>query len=71
MRGSEGVRESGHNLLLVQTVIPEFFALLIFVRLIFVVIYYTRFQEAVKIHCCQNPLKINFRVFHFHGFLQP
>ena len=31
------------------TVIPEIFALLIFARLIFAVIYYSRFQEAAKI----------------------
>ena len=39
------------------TVIPEFFTLLIFAHLIFVVIYYLQFQEAVNIHCSKNSFK--------------
>ena len=45
------------------------FALLIFVHLIFVIIYYLQFQEALKIRS-KNLLLSNFRVFNFHGFLQ-
>lgn len=51
-----------------NTVILEIFALPIVVHLIFVVIYYLRFQEAEK---KETSLQLNFRVFNFHGFLQP
>ena len=37
------------------TIISEMFALLIFI-----VIYYSQFQKAVKIHSCKNLLKLNF-----------
>ena len=45
-------------------VILKVFALNVFVRSIFVVIYYSRFQEAVTIGCSKkNSFKLNFRVF--------
>ena len=46
------------------------FALLIFACLIFVVIYYLQFQEAVNILCSKNSFKLNFRVFNLRGFFQ-
>ena len=53
------------------TITPEIIALLIFMRLIFVVIYYSQFQEAVNICCIKNAFKLNFCVLNFHGFFQP
>ena len=40
-----------------DTVIPEIFALVIFTRLIFAVIYYSWFQRAVTVHCCKSLLQ--------------
>ena len=54
-----------------NTVTPDISTLLIFVHLIFVVIYYLRFQEAVNIHRSKDSFKLNFWVFSFSGYFQP
>ena len=56
---------------IIYTVIPEIFALLIFARLIFAVIYYSRFHCYSRFRCSKNSLPLNFRVFNFRGFLRP
>ena len=51
-----------------NTVIPEIFTFFIFLCLIFAVIYYSQFQEAIIIRCSINSFKSNFSVFNFCGF---
>ena len=51
-----------------STVILEIFTLRIFACLIFVVIHYSWFQEAVNIHCSKNEFKKKFWVLIFVVF---
>ena len=53
------------------TVILEIFVVLIFSHLIFSIIYFLWFEEAVNIHCSWNLFKFNFQVLNFRSFFQP
>ena len=52
-----------------HTVIPEAFALLVFACLIFAVIYYSQFHEAVNIRCSKKFVQIRLSSFWFSPFL--
>ena len=59
---SEEVAIQHHTCVKFVTIILEIFALLIFACLIFIVIYYSRFQEATKE---ETSLQLSFHVFNF------